>query len=176
MTNQGSSSLGAPGLGARALWALRGTGCQAKYSSWLWAWAEPHGSCVPFEVQVEEGSAGKQRTPQRTWHGGGGQLVLGLWRRPLGGGGGRQRKWGAAPSAGRHSGLDGLARLAGLSHMCLEMETPGTGAQMHKCALRGRLEGRWSAQLHLPKGLWLILGGGGTALSRTIWNFRLGGC
>lgn len=90
-------------------------------------------------------------------------------------GAGGRGNGGAAPSAGRHSGLDGLARLAGLSHMCLEMETPGTGAQMHKCALRGRLEGRWSAQLHLPKGLRLILGGA-TALSRTIWNFRLGGC
>lgn len=41
----------------------------------------------------------------------------------------RKRQGGIAPSAGRHSGLDGLARAAGLSHLRLELETRAPGLE-----------------------------------------------
>lgn len=42
---------------------------------------------------------------------------------------GEETAGGMAPSAGRHSGLDGLARPAGLSHMRLELETQAPGLE-----------------------------------------------
>lgn len=42
---------------------------------------------------------------------------------------GKEMAGGMAPSTRRHSGLDGLARPAGLSHMCLELEPWAPGLE-----------------------------------------------
>lgn len=48
---------------------------------------------------------------------------------PSPGAAGKEMAGGMAPSAKRHSGLDGLARPAGLSHMCLELEPWAPGLE-----------------------------------------------
>lgn len=50
---------------------------------------------------------------------------------------GEEMAGGMAPSAGRHSGLDGLARPAGLSHMRLELEIRAPGLEHERARLGG---------------------------------------
>lgn len=61
---------------------------------------------------------------------------------------GEEMAGGMAPSAGRHSGLDGLARPAGLSHMRLELETRAPGLE-HELAHSGGPGGGGGAQPRL---------------------------
>lgn len=57
---------------------------------------------------------------------------------------------GMAPSAGRHSGLDGLARPAGLSHMRLELEMRAPGREQEHARLGWAGEGALNLTFWLP--------------------------
>lgn len=75
---------------------------------------------------------------------------------------GEEMAGGTAPSAGRHSGLDGLARPARLSHMRLELETRAPGLEHERARLGGlgggggtqpRLACPWPPVEHEPQFL-----------------------